>query len=135
MDYTLTNTIWVLMTVAIATGHRAYLTRVLVAASPKDRRRSPRRRGNPIAVYLAFPESKSDPKTGRVTDRSMGGLGIATKTKFEVGTILLVCPIKSVGLTPWCQIEVLGRRQVGSAWRLNCRFTNPLPSPMRMLFG
>jgi hypothetical protein len=142
-DYSLSSSVWPLAVIAIATGHKFYLSKKLAdsrapsaAAEPTtERRKSPRRAGNPISIYIANPDSKSNPRVGKVTDRSLGGLGILSDHDFEVGAILVIRPVNSIDLTPWCQIEVLARRKIGSRWRLNCRFTNPIPSSVFLLFG
>jgi hypothetical protein len=149
MDYSLSNSFWVLAAVAIAYSHRSFLSNELgassagssptaadpVSAKTIDRRKSPRRSGNPIAIYIAYPDSKSEPVVGKVSDRSLGGLCISSENEFEIGTNLLVRPVKSINLTPWCQVEVLACRKVGSGWILNCRFMNPRPDSVRLLFG
>jgi hypothetical protein len=148
-EYSLLNLVWVLAAVAIAASHQRLLSRELAASStdsPKtaakpvsvemtERRKSPRRYGNPITIYVSISDSDSEPMVGTVTDRSPGGLGISSENAFEIGTILLVRPVKSINLTPRCQIEVLACRHVGSGWRLNCRFLSPLPDSLLLLFG
>jgi hypothetical protein len=88
-----------------------------------------------VLIHLAFPETKSEPMIGKVTDRSVGGLGITVKRKFESGTILIVRPITSLEETPWRQIEVMDCQRARAGWRLHCRFVTPLPDPVLLLFG
>jgi PilZ domain len=145
MDYSLAHAVWPLMVVAIATSHRLIRSKsqAAIAQSPgtkaktyaTERRKSRRRDGNGTPIYVAFPDAKAERMAGVVADHSRGGLGIFCRHEFETGTILIVCPLQSVGLTPWCQVEVVACRKTKSGWRLSCRFVAPHPNTVSMLFG
>jgi PilZ domain len=145
MDYSLAHAVWPLMVVAISTSHRLIRSKsqAEIAQSPgnkanpdvTERHKSRRRDGNATPIYIAFPDAKAKRMAGVVADHSRGGLGIVCRHKFEAGTILIVCPLQSVGLTPWCQVEVVACRKAKFGWRLSCRFVTPHPNTVSMLFG
>jgi hypothetical protein len=106
-----------------------------VNGSPSERRESSRRTGALVDVYLARPESESDPLRALVVDRSLGGLCLKTDKPVEVGALFTVRPCSASNLTPWVDIEVKHCVQEGESWRVGCRFLRTPPWGVLLLYG
>lgn len=104
--------------------------------SPADRRDAPRRRGNPIPVWVSDSEAKVEPVRGWVVDRSARGLGLELEEEGEVdvGIVLSIKP-SSAPNAPWVRIEVRNRQKTGATWRLGCRFVKPPATDVLLHFG
>ena len=103
--------------------------------SPTEQRKSYRRQGNPIEVYVAFPEQKERPRRGWVLDRSMGGLCLQTSDELKPGELLSVLPISAPNMTPWVDIEVRTCRNVQDGFELGCQFIKTPAWSILLLFG
>jgi hypothetical protein len=92
-----------------------------LAKSWQERRRAPRRRGNPIPVVLADPESGDDTLGGWVTDRSAGGLRLLVDQEFTVGSRFNVRSTRAAD-APWIEIEIKHCRNDSGGWSIGCQF-------------
>jgi len=101
-----------------------------------ERRKAPRRGGNPIAILVSDAEGEVEPVRGWVLDRSLGGLGLelAEEGQVDVGTILSVRPTEG-SYVPWVKVEVRTCRRIGAAWRLGCKYLRPPVADIQMRFG
>jgi hypothetical protein len=112
---------------AATTGDSSWMTR--------ERRATPRRKGNPIEVLLSDATGKGPQRRGRVVDRSLGGLCVAVPDPVPVGTILSVRPATAPPSVPWVQVEVRNQRDCESRWELGCAFVHRPPLNIILLFG
>jgi hypothetical protein len=92
-----------------------------LAKSWQERRRFPRRRGNPIPVVLADPVSGDDSLGGWITDRSAGGLRLLVDQEFTVGKRLTVRSARAPD-APWIDIEVKHCHNDSGSWSIGCQF-------------
>lgn len=101
----------------------------------RERRATPRRRGNLVPVVLADADLSGEPIDGWVLDRSPGGLGILVDEEVPVGTVLNVrpakCPVKVRGI----RIEVRSCRPQHNNWNLGCQFLQKVSWNELRLFG
>jgi hypothetical protein len=103
--------------------------------SMSEQRRSLRRSGNPVEIYVA-PEQSNEPAwRGWVVDRSMGGLCISIADEFKAGTILRVMPVNVTAMTPWVDIEVVYCRRANDGHEVGCKFVKQPPWGILLLFG
>src|SRR5262245_15473167 len=77
--------------------HDWFVRRVSVPRRPDfldfaDRRKHPRRTGNPVTVVLMSDDETTRLGEGRVVDRSVSGVGLATTTRLPVGARLRITP-------------------------------------------
>jgi hypothetical protein len=105
--------------------------------STSERRKAPRRRGNPVAVLLADEDAEGEPIEGYVVDRSIGGLGVELEDSVtvELGMVIAVRPRRDVGCPSWTRVVVRNYEKLGSNRRLGCQFTRPPDSQTMLHFG
>ncbi|MBM4072419.1 MAG: hypothetical protein FJ271_26345 [Planctomycetes bacterium] len=72
--------------------------------NPSELRRSLRRDGNPVEIYVAPDQSNEPTWRAWVVDRSTGGVCLSTTDEFPAGTILRIMPSKAPAMTPWTDI-------------------------------
>jgi hypothetical protein len=70
-----------------------------------------------------------------VTDRGRGGLGLVVTRLVPLGSPILVRPTDAPPGTPWAQLEVRNCRRKGPRWHIGCRYTEELPSMLRLQLG
>jgi hypothetical protein len=101
-----------------------------------ERRKAPRRGGNPIAILVSDADAEVEPVRGWVLDRSVGGLGLELEEEgqVDVGTLLSVRPAEG-SYVPWVKVEVRTCRKIGSAWRLGCKYLRSPVADIQMRFG
>lgn len=106
---------------------------VFLHGSANDRRSSPRRRGNSVAVAI---RNGSDHSThGYVLDRSLGGLCLLVENEMTEGATLDVRPEHAPETTPWVTIQVRSCRRRRSEWELGCQFMKTPNWNVLLLFG
>jgi hypothetical protein len=103
--------------------------------SASERRRSPRRQGNPVPVEVSDTGVRVEPAQGWAFDRSMGGLGLILSEPAEVGTALSVRPRQGPIGTYWVRVEVRNCRRARDCFEVGCRFVHTPPWGVRLLFG
>ncbi len=91
-------------------------------AAPPDRRTSPRRKGNLVAVLISDAQGAAEPIEGWVVDRSPGGLGLLVDEEMAVGSVVTVRPGKARSDTRWIQVQVKSCRRERNSWNLGCQF-------------
>lgn len=102
--------------------------------SATEQRKSLRRGGNPVEIYVA-PEGSNEPAwRAWVLDRSRGGLCLSTTDEFQAGDILRVMP-SNVTLIPWTDIEVCNCRKTKDGYEVGCKFCKQPPWAILLLFG
>jgi hypothetical protein len=104
------------------------------SAAAQERRRAPRREGNPIAVLLSTDPAATAPVNGLVLNRSLGGLLVSALQPFEKGALLSVRPLQAPDELEWVQIEVRHCRALEHRWLVGCKFTKKLPWDVMLLF-
>jgi hypothetical protein len=107
----------------------------LTAGRPADKRGTLRRRGHAVPVLISDTDGSAKPVTGQVLDRSAAGLRLVVEQGMEAGTILGVRPAEFTTLVPWIAVEVTNCRQVDNGWEMGCKFTQPQPLSVLLLFG
>jgi hypothetical protein len=96
------------------------------ANADPDRRHLPRRRGNPVEVLVARPQSTRAAVSAWVIDRSPEGLCLVLEAAIPVGTALRVKPAHRVALPAWFPVEVRNCRAERSIWIVGCQFASKL---------
>jgi len=105
--------------------------------SSYERRSFPRRRGAPVAVWLAPERNVDEPIVGYVVDRSTRGLGVELEQEEEMpaGLILQVRPRTAPREAPWTKVVVRNFRRKGATCLIGCEFIRPPDSQTLLLFG
>ena len=101
----------------------------------EERRRWPRRGGNPTRVLLAGSKGRGEQADGLVVDRSQGGLCLLVNREVARGTILSVRAVHAPEHVPWVEIKAVYIRQVGERWQVGCQFVDAPPLTVILLFG
>jgi PilZ domain len=100
-----------------------------------ERRANIRRGGKTVTVLISDAEAKAEPFTGRVRDRSIGGLRIESTRPVDINTILSVRTADDSGNTSWVQVEVKRCHPREGKWELGCQFVRTPPYSQLLLFG
>jgi hypothetical protein len=100
----------------------------------QDRRSTPRRKGNPIAVHLTAAQD-TEPIVGWVLDRSFGGLNILIDNPIPEGTFLKVRPCKDGEALPWIDISVRSCRRSEGRHVIGCQFSRTPSWNLLLQFG
>lgn len=103
--------------------------------SASEQRKTLRRDGNPVEVYIAAEGSNEPGWRGWVIDRSMGGLCLSLTDEFKPGALLRVMPANATTMTPWTDIEVCNVRQAKDGFEVGCKFRKQPPWAILLLFG
>ena len=89
----------------------------------RNRRSTPRHRGNPTPVTISNPQRVPTTFRGWVVDRSPDGLRLVTDEMVPVGTLLKVRPTPDdMASVHWYQVEVRSCQPERASWILGCRF-------------
>jgi hypothetical protein len=99
-----------------------------------ERRRSPRRYGNPVQILLSDGRLADDSPRAWVMDRSKGGLGIASPHPYYQGTNLGVRVANAPPGTPIVYVQVKSCHERAGRWFLNCAFIAVPPQEVLLLF-
>jgi hypothetical protein len=102
-----------------------------LAANP-DRRRSPRRWGNPIKVLVKWALWE---RHGMVINRSEAGLAIFLDLEIEASASLKIRSAEAAYYVPWVEIEVKYSRKVGRNFIIGCQYRKEVPSNVRAWFA
>ena len=102
--------------------------------SAKERRAAVRRGGQRVAVLIARRNALAVRIPGAVTDRSLGGLGLAVPCPMLLGTLIKIRAVQVDDRTPWTSARVTSCRSSGRQWILGCQFTSSLPSSVLLSF-
>jgi hypothetical protein len=103
--------------------------------SPTEQRKSYRRQGNPVEVFIALAGQKDRPARGLVLDRSIGGICLLARSEFKAGTPVAVLPTNAPNTTPWVDIEVRSCRESDEGYELGCQFVKTPNWSILLLFG
>jgi hypothetical protein len=95
-------------------------------APDKERRTSPRRKGNPVPVQISTANATMEAFQGWVLDRSQGGLRILVDQPVIVGTELSVRPTKAHGSFPWIKVKVRSCQAERGSYSLGVQFVAKL---------
>lgn len=91
-----------------------------------ERRRWPRRPGNPVPV-LVRDAIQAKPSHGVVVNRAEGGVALLVDRRYEPGTLLSVRPPEALDDIPWLAVEVKHGRKAGRQWLVGCQFVEAPP--------
>ena len=105
------------------------------AGQASEKRRSARRQGKAVRVYISGFLGRSVPAIATVVNRSRGGLGIVVDQAVSPGMAFQVRPVRAPEDTPWVCVQVRSCRPSGKRWYLGCQFTENLPWTTVLLFG
>jgi hypothetical protein len=100
-----------------------------------EQRAAFRRVGNGVLIQIADKEGRRKPLQAWVMDRSRRGLRIAVEGELSVGSIHAVRPMNAPPTTPWCDVEIRHCEPIDGHWEAGCRFLQPPPVQLLMLFG
>jgi len=109
-----------------------------LAAAPVDgaeQRALFRRPGNAVLVHVADADQQRNPWSAWVVDRSRDGLRLAVERALKVGNVYTVRPVQAPPATPWTALEVRHCSQIDGHWEAGCRFLQPPPVAVLMLYG
>jgi hypothetical protein len=110
----------------------------LAAGAPldgPDQRVDFRRPGNPVLVLVADSDQQRNPWNAWVVDRSRRGLRLAVERPLVVGSVYTVRPIQAAPATPWIALEVRHCSEIDGHWEAGCRFLQPPPVAVLLLYG
>jgi hypothetical protein len=110
----------------------------LAAVAPADgpeQRSDFRRPGNPVLVLVADADDQRRPWNAWVADRSRRGLRLAVERPLTVGRVYTVRPVQAPPTTPWTALEVRHCEAIDGHWEAGCRFLQPPPVAVLMLYG
>ena len=96
---------------------------------------SVRRGGNPVKNHVALAGHKSNPITGYILDRSLGGLAMSLGQEIKPGTVVAIRSAQVLEMTPWYDVEVMRCQKTGNDWLVSCRFVKTPPYSVLMSFG
>lgn len=102
------------------------LTHQIRPLTTAERRSAPRRKGNPISVYITNGSPASEAIEGWVMDRSTGGLRLLVDEAMTPGTLLNVRPVKALAHFPWIQVRVKNCFPERKSWSLGCQFLHKM---------
>jgi hypothetical protein len=100
-----------------------------------ERRKTPRRSGEPLEVFIRADEKSADSRRAWVKNRSAGGIGLSVTEAFPEGAQLSVRPTLVPEGVPWVLVEVKSCRPFLGRWMLGCRFVDSPPDDILALFG
>jgi hypothetical protein len=114
---------------------QSILTRSPPSERGREKRRSLRRRGNPVPILISDALNPGKPLQGLILDRSRGGLFLSVPQRIAVGSLLAVRTPDFPGAVPSVGLRVRHCKQKGEDWRIGCQFTEELPWSVLLLFG
>jgi hypothetical protein len=136
-----------LLAVSVVTGRR-YSREEEPAAAPgpaaadpfdvcfHDRRRAPRRCGNPVEVLVGNHVGGDWQSHGWVLGRSADGLCLMLAQPVEAGTVLRLRPTRVLAECPWVQVEIRHCRPRDTCrWLVGCKYVRKPAQEVRVLFG
>jgi hypothetical protein len=100
-----------------------------------ERRRWPRRGGNPTRVLLSSNKGRGEQSEGLVVDRSLGGICLLMNKQVPRGTTLSVRAVHAPEHVGWVEIKAVYVREVGERWQVGCQFVGTPPLSVVLLFG
>jgi hypothetical protein len=99
-----------------------------------ERRRAPRRWGDPVQLLLWDGFPGTEPFRGWIVNRSPGGLGISSSQPAAVGTVFQVRVAIAPDSVPWVPVAVRGCYPLAGRWILSCEFIQPPSKEILLLF-
>jgi hypothetical protein len=105
----------------------------LTPGSFPERRKSPRRWGNPIQVLLRDGR-RGEPLRGWVANRSAGGLGLSLAEPLAVGAQTQLRITVAPESVPSVELEVIHCHAQTGRWLVGCRFLTPPPADVLLMF-
>jgi hypothetical protein len=93
------------------------------------------RKGRPKRAWLCAGEGEEEPFLCWITERGRDGLGIIVDRLVPIGTPISLRPTDAPEGTPLARLEVCNCRRKGKRWHIGCRFSEDLPSMLRLLLG
>ena len=106
-----------------------------VQGSPTEQRKSHRRTGNPVEVFVAVGEETTPRCRAWVVDRSVGGLALTLNDEIKPETRLRILPVNATGVTPWTEVEVRCCRPIKEGFELGCQFVRQPQWSVLLMFG
>lgn len=103
--------------------------------SGEERRRYPRRGGNPTPILINNQRGKDEPWPGMVVDRSEGGLCLLVDREVTDGSVLKVRVKMAPQHVPWIMVETRYCRPVGERYQVGCQFVEAPPLNLLLFFG
>lgn len=100
-----------------------------------ERRAFIRRRGHAVSVSISNAGGDAEPFSGRVRNRSIGGLCLLVPRAVEANVILSIRTADADTKAPWVQVEVKWCRPRDDEWELGCKFVRTPPYCQLLLFG
>ena len=100
----------------------------------QERRRTPRRWGDPVQLLLWDGFPGTEPFRGWIVNRSPGGLGISSSQSVAAGTIFQVRVAIAPDSVPWIPVTVRGCYPLAGRWILSSEFVQPPSKDVLLLF-
>jgi hypothetical protein len=127
----------------ISTAGRAVRMPTIVPPAPlasgapdgTEQRADYRRAGNPVLVFVADADQQRNPWNAWVVDRSRRGVRLAVERPLKVGSTYTVRPAQAPPATPWTALEVRHCAELDGHWEAGCKFLQPPPVAVLMLYG
>jgi hypothetical protein len=99
-----------------------------------ERRRAPRRWGDPVQLSIWDGFAGTEPSRGWVVNRSPGGLGISAVQPATEGIVLQVRVAVAPDSMPWVMVVVRGCYPLAGRWILSCEFLQAPSKEILLLF-
>lgn len=110
-------------------------TSMIHRGSYRGETKSLHRTGGSVNVLIATAERPDSPVNSWVLERSINAMTLVAQEPFEAGTLAKVRPLNASAEIPWVDINVNECTQLGTEWRIACRFVKVPPYNILMLFG
>ena len=88
-----------------------------VNGSLTEKRKSGRREGNPVEVFITDNEEENESIRGWIVDRSMGGVRLLVYEPIDLGKALIIRPRQAPPGVPWTQIVVKSCERTKSGYQ------------------
>jgi hypothetical protein len=106
----------------------------LPSATVPERRQSRRRWGDPIQLQISDGRPDAPLLDGWVLNRSQGGVALSMAEPMAVGSFLSIRITTAADLMPWLLVEVKHQAPRAGRWLVGCKFVNPPPEEVLLLF-
>jgi len=101
----------------------------------EERRRWPRRGGNPTAVIVNDATRRGEPEPGWIVDRSEGGVCLLFGREVRPDSRVQIRVANAPSNVPWVEVTARYCRPIGERWHIGCQFVEPPAMMVLLMFG
>jgi hypothetical protein len=107
-----------------------------IHGSQDEKRRTARRKGQPVTVLLTDEDFQISQWEGYVMDRSAGGVRVSSEKPAHVGQFLQIQVARRNKDMPWIKVEIVrSQPHLDGRWELGCKFVHPPTWNLLLMFG